>query len=403
VKQLLRPLVALGASLTLLGLAGCGVSSHLNGDHVGTLQAKGQTETRKQVRLTFRAPSQLKDMGAHGVDLFENVDMAKGTVDALVTPKGEAYLKRLGIRYTVTMTAAQIGVKGFPRGYHTLASLTSELQAVAAAHPDIVHLQTIGHSLENRPITAVEITSHPGAGLPSVMINSGQHARELPPVELTTRLIHLLAESYGKDSNITKLVDGRDIWIVPVVNPDGRTRVEQNDSMWRKNVRDNGDGTMGVDTNRNADDHFSEGDRDGGADDFGGASPFSEPEAQAMRDLCLQHHFAVSLDIHNYSGMVLWPPGYDNSTTKDDAAFHKIGDHMAQHIGYKAGTIARTIYNTYGDLATWEYDALGTLAFAAELDDPNFNPPFSQVDSDWKAWKDNLVYLISVSDNPRGQ
>jgi len=76
---------------------------------------------------------------------------------------------------------------------------------------------------------------------------------------------------------------------------------------------------------------------------------------------------------------------------------------MAQHIGYKAGTIARTIYNTYGDLATWEYDALGTLAFAAELDDPNFNPPFSQVDSDWKAWKDNLVYLISVSDNPRGQ
>ena len=385
-----------GLALSMLGLAGCGVSSSLGSDHAPTYKTQSVSENRTQVRIYFHDISQVDDLARHGVDLFENANRAQGWVDASVTPKTEAYLKLTGLRYTVTQRI--MALSGFPSGYLKVNALYQDLKAVAAAHPKIVHLSTIGSSLENRPITAVEITSHPDQNLPGVLIDSGQHARELPPVEITDRLIHLLAENYGHDATITHLVDTHDIWIVPLVNPDGRIRVQQGDSMWRKNVRDNGDGTFGVDPNRNANDHFYEGDTDGSADDFRGSAPFSEPESQAIRSLFLHHKFALSLDIHNYAGMVLWPPGYTDGVTKDEATFRRIGDHMAQPIGYQAGTIAHVIYHTYGDLATWEYDKYGTLAFAVELNDSGFAVPYSQVKRDWQDWKNNLLYFIGQAD-----
>lgn len=396
-------MLALGLSLSLASLAGCGLTGETLGqDSAGSIGVRSLNRgPRTQVRIYFSDPAQLDAMARHGVDLFENVDRAHGYVDATVTAKSEAYLKQQGIRFTVTQNADALQSFSFPKGYQTVASVTNDLQALAASHPSFIHLQTFGKSLEGRPLVTVELTSHPGAHLPSVLIGSGIHARELPPVELTTRLIHLLADGYGQDPAITNLVDTRDIWIVPFQNPDGRIRVEKGDAMWRKNARVIGGQAVGVDNNRNADDHFSQGDNQPDEDDYRGSAPFSEPETQALRDLYAQHHFAVSIDIHNYAGMILWPPGYSNGVTKDDSAFRAIGNHLAQHIGYKAGTIAQTIYNTYGDVATWAYDTQGTLAFAAELNDSGFDAPYSEVTKDWSDWKDNLLYLIDVSGHPK--
>jgi hypothetical protein len=236
--------------------------------------------------------------------------------------------------------------------------------------------------------------------LPSVRINSGQHARELPPVELTTNYAHLLADGYGKDQNLTRLVDTRDIWIVPIVNPDGRFKVQEGNGMWRKNTRKLGLGAAGVDTNRNADDHWDGGDGMQWADDYHGSAPFSEPESQAMRDLCAKLRFKSSIDVHNFAGMILWPPGYSNDFTKDEAHFKAVGSKLADHLNYKAGTIARTIYKTYGDLSTWEYDTYGTLAFGAELADSGFSAPFSEAQRDWAAWQSNFTYLVDEAGNP---
>ena len=68
--------------------------------------------------------------------------------------------------------------------------------------------------------------------------------------------------------------------------------------------------------------------------------------------------------------------------------------------GYtKVGTIARTIYKTYGDFATWEYNALGTLSFACELGDSGFAAPSSQMERDWLAWRPNFLLLIDSAGN----
>ncbi|MBU6427701.1 MAG: hypothetical protein KGR26_01700, partial [Cyanobacteria bacterium REEB65] len=139
------------------------------------------------------------------------------------------------------------------------------------------------------------------------------------------------------------------------------------------------------------------------ADDYGGSAPDSEPETQTMRDLTASHHFTISLDIHNYAGMVLYPPGYSTADPADIDTFNKIGHHIADPINYQAGTIAQLLYNTYGDLSTWQYDKYGIIALGLELGDSNFGPPFSEVDRDWQQWQPNFTWLIGMADNPRAQ
>lgn len=389
----------LGLSLSIAAISGCGLDNRMFGDRNPKVAALG-IQDRTQVQIRFRDKEQLDAIADAGVDLFENVDMEARTVDATLTRQTEATLKRMGVRYTVTQ---KLSAMGFPAGYMTVEHVLSDMQAVASKHSQIARLVTIGKSLEGRPIVAMRVTSRPDLKLPSLLVTSGQHARELPPVQISSRFMHLLTESYGTDPTVTKLVDTRDVWIVPVVNPDGRTHVEKGDGMWRKNRRDNGDGTRGVDTNRNADDHWSEGESYSGSDAYRGSAPFSEPETQALRDLANQQKFAIALDFHCYGGMILWPPGYTNGLSKDDAAFRRIGTRMAKPIGYKAGTIAQTIYKSYGDMATWLYSTHGTLAYGIELNDGRFNPPSTQVEKDWKDWKDNLLYVLDAAGNPQAQ
>ena len=57
-----------------------------------------------------------------------------------------------------------------------------------------------------------------------------------------------LAAGYGVDSRITGLLQLVDVYIVPIVNPDGYeyTYAPGGDRFWRKNRRDNGTGCDGV-------------------------------------------------------------------------------------------------------------------------------------------------------------
>ncbi|MBM3269434.1 MAG: zinc carboxypeptidase [Candidatus Sericytochromatia bacterium] len=401
----------IGALVALAAVAasvGCGQVAASGGAHVArdkTTFASMAQGGRKVVRISVQNRAQVDDLATRGLDLFENVNLEHGYVEGTVTPKDETLLRSLGYRYQVLKTSEQLfkAMGAMPAGYHTVAQVKAEFQKMSADFPHIARFVTIGKSVNDQELFALRISAKPNSGLPQILFNSGQHARELPPVEMSYRLAAHLTSQYGKDPQVTKLVDTRDITIVPVVNPDGRQNVESGDSYWRKNMRKLSMGARGVDTNRNSDDHWDKGNNMPWADDYHGTAPTSEPETQAMRDLVGANKFTVSVDIHNYGGMVLWPPGFDNSSTRDEPTFSKIGNKIASPVGYRAGTIARTIYRTYGDFSTWQYQKHGIVAFGIELDDSGFNAPFSAVEKDWQAWKDNFMFLISVADDPRKQ
>ena len=98
-----------------------------------------------------------------------------------------------------------------------------------------------------------------------------------------------LLEGYGLDSQITAIMQDIRWHILPVINPDGYTYAWDQDRLWRKNRRNNGDGTFGVDWNRNFDANWGGpgSSSNTNSDIYHGPSAFSEPETRALRDYIL--------------------------------------------------------------------------------------------------------------------
>ena len=89
---------------------------------------------------------------------------------------------------------------------------------------------------------------------PEILFNAHQHAREHLTVEMALYILHLLIDGYGTDSRITNLVNSREFWIVPDMNPDGGEYDIATGSYrsWRKNRQPNaGSSNVGTDLNRN--------------------------------------------------------------------------------------------------------------------------------------------------------
>ena len=131
--------------------------------------------------------------------------------------------------------------------------------------------------------------------LPGAFFVGEHHAREHLSNEVPLALAGKLVDGRN-DPEIKGLLATRDIVIIPTLNADGAEYDVEGDKyhMHRKNMRDNGDGSFGVDLNRN----YGFGWGGGGAstdpndETYRGASAFSEPETQAVKALhrrALQH------------------------------------------------------------------------------------------------------------------
>ena len=270
--------------------------------------------------------------------------------------------------------------------YRNYTDIKELLLAAETQYPEIAKVYDIGdgwektEGLADRDILAMKISDNVATDEdePEVLIMALHHAREWPTVEIAAQLIENLTKPYGIDSRVSWLVDNRETWIVPVVNPDGLdfALADPDNEGWRKNRRDNGDGTYGVDLNRNYN-GSQNGDplgewggagtsSDTSSDLYCGVYPFSEPETQAIRDLVLNHSFVAAIDFHTYSDLVMWPWGYTANTTADDADLVRIGNELAYLNGYVAEQ-SIGLYPTTGDSIDWLYGAADVFAFLFEV------------------------------------
>src|SRR5690349_1920245 len=177
------------------------------------------------------------------------------------------------------------------RGFHTYAEMVAEVDAIAAAHPDIVRTFSIGETAQGRDLVAAKVSDNVASdeAEPEAYVDGLTHGNEPMSVEMTLRLLHWLAEGYGADARITSIVDRTEIWIVFAVNPDGQAYDYGSGTLrnWRKNRQPNaGTTAVGTDLNRNY------GYRWGGSGSsatpssskYRGAAAFSAPETRAVRD-----------------------------------------------------------------------------------------------------------------------
>ena len=268
--------------------------------------------------------------------------------------------------------------------YRDYTQIKDDLLGIEGQHSDISKVYDIGDSYEkvvgsaDRDILAIKISDNVQVDEdePEVLVVGLHHAREWSTSELVLELADNLTDEYGNDTRISWLVDNREIWIVPVVNPDGLDYSLAHDQWWRKNRHVNPDGSYGVDLNRN----YAGSMNGDPAGDWGGAgashvpsdevycgpAPFSEPETQAIMNLVLSHDFEIAIDFHSYSQLVLWPWGYAGNVTPDDADLVRIGNSFAALNGYTAEQ-SIGLYPTTGDSIDWLYGGMDIYAFCFEV------------------------------------
>jgi len=304
--------------------------------------------------------------------------------------------------------------------YHTYAETIAEMTTYVSAHPTIARFDTLGLSYEGRLILGVKISDNVGSDEdePEVLVVGCHHARELMSVELPLYLMRRLLDGYGVDPLLTSLVDTREIWIVPIVNPDGYVYVQNNsggqpDNWWRKNRRPNADGSFGVDLNRNY--GFNWGFDDLGSsgipssDVYRGTGPFSEPEAVAVRDFMARHAFRISMSFHSYGQLFLYPWGFAAIDTPDNSVFQALGDSVAIQNGYRAGNPKNgAIYLTNGEMDDWVYGETGLkprlFGFTFEMNtfaQGGFYPNDTLIPSTCALNWGPMLTLLRFADEPR--
>ncbi len=265
------------------------------------------------------------------------------------------------------------GIQGFQYGsmggFYTLNEVIAELDTMKMLYPNLITERVpIGYSIENRPIWMVKISDNPdlNENEPQVLYTALTHAREPQGMMTVIYYMYYLLEKYGIDPEVTYLVNNREIYFIPVLNPDGyeynRTSNPSGGGMWRKNRRNNS-GSFGVDLNRNFGPYSYWDAPNGGSstspssETYRGTAPFSEPETAALRDFLLTKGIRACLNYHTYGNLLIYPYGALSRETPDSLIFREFARDMTAYNRYTYGTDMQTVgYATRGNSDDYMYD-----------------------------------------------
>lgn len=366
--------MVLGASVLWSVSAAAHVGEHLYSSEVGHIVTIKPADYR----------TELKRLVSEGYDIA-GVDPDQETIDLVV---GSQQMVQVEQEFRV-VNKREFDPKLAPdAGYTTHAELTTILQDYATRFPEILKIESIGKSHEKRDIWAVKISDNVQdheSGEPAIFFNAMHHAREVMTTEVALDLIESLTKGYSTNQKTKHWVDSNEIWIVPMVNPDGNNKVWTANSMWRKNTRDN----VGVDINRNYPYKWGACGGSSGAtnsDTYRGPSAGSEPETQAMMGHVARTQPVLSISYHSYSELVIYPYGCDGSHTPDREVVETVGKQLAGRLPkdgssgtYKPGTSWEILYAVDGGDIDWYYAEHDVIPYVIEVNSTSqgFQPPFT--------------------------
>ena len=276
---------------------------------------------------------------------------------------------------------------GSMQGNYTWDELNTRFYELQNAYPNIISQRcNIGESIEERDIWAFKVSDNPNIDEdePEVLYTALTHAREPLGMMNLFYFVQMLAESYQTDPELTYLINNREMWFIPVVNPDGYIYNEyiepDGGGMHRKNRLDTGCGNgtnRGVDLNRNYGYGWGS-DNTGSSPNpcsttYRGESEFSEPETQAVRDFIIAREFKNVLHYHTYSNLYIHAWGDGSLPDEPDlTTLREIGEEMARYNGYVVGTGLSTIgYTVNGDAVDWTYGDQDIISYVPEVGSPS--------------------------------
>jgi hypothetical protein len=235
--------------------------------------------------------------------------------------------------------------------YRKFSHVEADLKKMALEYKNIASLETYGVSKGGRNLYVLKLSSGTRESRPKVMITAATHGDELITTEVLLSLTNELLSGHNKDVRLTKILNDRDVYIIPVVSPDSfeaRQRYVE-----------------GKDPNRSF--PWPENIKNGGVDCIDALMKYTD-----------QMKFTGSLDLHAYGRLVMYPWGYTKKApdAADEVIFRDVVNSMARENQYEAGQISTTIYVAKGSSSDYFYWKSKTKAFAAELGNqkiPDYN------------------------------
>jgi carboxypeptidase T len=338
---------------------------------------------------------QMQKLNQLGFDIA-GVDIEKKIVDLVVSDEEIKELAKLDLKIVEVRPFEQTSAPD--SSYLTAEEVSTKMQEFATNFPQITALRSIGKTGEGRDLWAIKISDNPATREteePTILFNAMHHAREVMTPEVAVDTIQMLLNGYGVDSKTTHWVNHNEIWVLPMLNPDGNNKVWTSSSMWRKNNR----GGFGVDINRNYPYQWNFCSGSSGSEyseTYRGPSAASEPETQALMKLVSEIKPVFDISYHSYSELVLYPYGCDGQHTPNHDMVEGIGQEMANLLvrdsgsgRYTAGTPWETLYSVDGADIDWMYNQHQVIAYVIEVNGASqgFQPSYSE-------WRDKTVQRL---------
>jgi carboxypeptidase T len=257
---------------------------------------------------------------------------------------------------------------GSQNGFLSLSEIYESLELMEALYPNLITVKkpiSNTRTVDNNLIYYVKISDNPNIDEdePEVLFTALHHARE--PLSMSQMMFFMwhLLENYSRDTNIAKLVNNRELFFIPCLNPDGYLFNESTDpsggGMWRKNRNPNLDG-IGTDLNRNYDEGWAY-DNDGSSplgtsETYRGISPFSEVETKNLSRFIEGRNFVIAMNYHSHGNKLIIPWGYLDKPTEDSAIYISMADEMTRYNNFEVGTSTQTLaYKVNGVADDWMY------------------------------------------------
>jgi murein tripeptide amidase MpaA len=263
--------------------------------------------------------------------------------------------------------------------FKNLAAINARLDELVALRPDLCTIVQAGSSIQGRPIKGIRISKHPaGSPMPAFLFTATLHAREWAVPMTAMWFADRLVEDYGLDARLTAIVDSSEVFIFPVMNPDGYEYSWTTSRLWRKNRRLNSGGSYGVDLNRNWATGFGGSGSSGtqSSDTYRGTAAFSEPETAGLRDFVnARLNIAGHIDLHSYSQIIMWPYSYTSALPPESATYSRVSTAMGNALKavnnrtYTVGNSWQVYGATAGCIEDWTSTTTGGMGWCTEVRD----------------------------------
>ena len=382
------------------------------------------------IRVWYPNSETISTIQQAGVALEHSSSRSNIYIDFVVSNYEKKILSKIGISFEILIDDLSAYYKersipaisrNFPlgsmQGNYTWDELNQRFDDLKSLYPEIISDKVVlGQSYEGNDIWAFKLSDNAtfDEEEPEILYTGLTHSREPLSMMNLFYFVQNLCEDYQSSSNseANYLINEREMWFIPVINPDGyiyNEQIEPNGGgMHRKNRKDTGCGQgtqRGVDLNRNF--SFGWGTNDTGSSPdpcyatYRGESGFSEPETQIVRDFIVERDFTNVLHYHSYGNSYIHPFGDGSYPNLQDLQIYRgLAQEMSSFNNFVFGTGNETVgYTVNGDAVDWTYGSNGIYTYTPEVGSINqgFWPSANEVESICKEqYEPNKLFAFSA-------